>query len=305
MPSCLRGRSLFTIYEEMMKNRVSPNTFKYAHLPLLAALVLFSSHSAAVQEKDKVDWSRGIVIAFGSSEITLNSRGRPQDNSNGAAISLNRSRMEAYQRARNEAVEKIVTLLREIRIDPDNMLMDFLEREVVTQERLARIIRSRVKISKYPVDFHTSGCRAILKIGDILPAIPYRYPADEFPARIDNPLSTDYTSLIVDARGLDVEPMILPSVFNEDGLEVYGRHLVDIHRHSRFGIAAYAFTDDQATRNRRAGRRPFYTVALKDVKGCPVISDRDVRKLYSSQRTLERLRACNVIFIIDRKKIKP
>lgn len=252
--------------------------------------------------QDSIEWTRGVVVTFGASRIALTDEGKPVDPVSGSVLSLNQARVEANRKARELALESMAGLVKNIRVDADTTLLDLLEQSDTVQSRVARIISDRTKVKEYPADFHSSGCRAELKIFDILPAIPFHYPADEMPQRIDNPIATDYTGLVVDARGLDIVPMMLPSIFNEDGLEVYGRYLVDIHSAARTGIVSYAFNEDEAMKNRRAGDRPYYAVAIRGMKGCPVVSDRDIRRIYGSKNTVERLKSCRVIFIIDKRK---
>ncbi len=251
---------------------------------------------------DAVDWCRGIVVSHVVSKVDIDRRGTPVHRESGSVVSLNRGRVNAYHRARDLALENIARLVREIRIDGDTMLSDLIEEDETAQRRIANVIATRVKVREFPTGFAESTCRAELKIGDILHAVPYAYPGDDFPVRTDNPIPTRYTSLVVDTRGLHVEPMILPSVYNENGLEVYGRNYVDIRYAGKYGIASYASTDDEAMKSRIAGDHPFYTVAIKELKGCPVISDRDIRKLFSSEETMGHLKKCRVIFIIDKKK---
>ena len=125
---------------------------------------------------------------------------------------------------------------------------------------------------------------------------------DEFPARIDNPIPTHYTSLVIDARGLGIEPMMLPSVYNENGLEIYGRYYVDIRHARRSGLIGYAYNENEAIKSPRTGNRPYYAIAVSGMKGCPVVSDRDIRKIFSSKNTIEQLKKCRVVFIIDKIK---
>jgi hypothetical protein len=251
---------------------------------------------------DSIDWVRGVIVSHGTSRLIINDEGLPVDPENGAVISINRGRSDAYRKARERAIQEMVRMVKEIRVDPDTMLSDLLEQNDIVQARIVRVISGRVKVREYPVDFATTGCRAEMKIGDILPAVPYNYPAEGFPSRVDNPIPTRYTSLIIDTRGLHVEPMILPSIFNEDGLEIYGRTKVDIRYALKYGIAAYATDEDQAMKNRAAGDHPYYTAALSDLKGCPVLADGDVRKILSSTETMEQLKKCRVIFIIDKTR---
>jgi hypothetical protein len=269
---------------------------------IIAFSLLDSSASVKPLPSGAVDWSKGVIVAHGECRVTMSAEGLPVDHDGGAVISLNRGRVDAYRRARERAVENMVQLVKGIRVDADTMLADLLERSDAVQMRIVNLIASRVKAREFPMDFATSGCRIELLIGDLLPAVPYTYPSDEFPYRIDNPIHTNYTGLIIDMRGLNVEPMILPSIFNEEGLEVYGRHMVDIRHATKYGIVAYADSHDKAMKNRAAGDHPYFTMAVREIKGCPVLADRDVRKIFSGTGTMEQLKKCRVIFIIDKTK---
>lgn len=273
---------------------------------IVAIVIAFSMINSSAHNRpgpvDSVEWNKGCIITHGTGQVTLNESGTPVQDDDSTVISLNRGRVEGYRKAREKAILSMVQIVKELRVDADTRMIDLLEQNDIVQSRIMALINGRVKFRQYPVDFRTSGCQARLKIGDILAAVPYQYPSDEFPERIDNPISTNYTSLIIDTRGLNIEPMILPSVFSEDGLEVYGRFLVDIRHATKYGIVAYVYNENEAMIKRIAGDHPFYTAAIKEMKGCPVLSDRDVRKIISSRNTIEYLKQCKVIFIIDKQK---
>ena len=218
---------------------------------IFAALSILGSPAHPKQmPPDAVDWSRGIVVTHVSSQVRFDGRGTPVDRESGTVISLNRGRTEAYRQARSRAVENMVRLIKGIRIDADTMLADLLEESDTAQRRIVNVIESRMKVHEYPADFAASACRAELKIGDLLHAVPFRYPGDDFPVRIDNPIPTSYTSLVIDTRGLAIEPMILPSIYSEDGLEVYGRYYVDIRYAGKHGIVVYVHDEDEAMKIR-------------------------------------------------------
>ncbi len=99
-------------------------------------------------------------------------------------------------------------------------------------------------------------------------------PAIELPVIDDSPLKTDYTGLIVDGRGLKLEPMLFPSIYDGDGVEIYGRTFIDSRFALKHGLASYCHTEDEARALGRAGDRPYYSVALKSMNACPVISER-------------------------------
>jgi hypothetical protein len=267
---------------------------------IIPLTIMFSRADSAVQMKEAINWSRGAIVAYGMERIALREDGAPVDAVGGKIISLNRGRAASYLKAREQALGRMTLLVRGIRVDADTMLTDLLEENDVVQSRIARIIKDRMKFSFFPIDFYTSGCRAELKIGDLIPAVAFKFPGEDFPSRIDNPIPTDYTSLIIDVRGMKVAPMMLPSVFNENGLEVFGRHYVDIRHATRFGIVGYALSEKEAVKSPLAGDHPYYTDAIGEMKGCPVIANRDVRKIFSSVQTVANLKKCRVIFIIDK-----
>jgi hypothetical protein len=66
-------------------------------------------------------------------------------------------------------------------------------------------------------------------------------------------------------------------------------------------MVSYVNRDDEARKNKRIGEHPLFAVAVNKNGGCPVLSEADVRKLFSSQKTLKALRECRIVFIIDRK----
>lgn len=268
---------------------------------ICAFALMDSTARVSTLPPDAIDWTKGTIVTHGVCRLNIDERGTPVNEDGSAKISLTRGRVEAYRKARERAMEGMVRLVKDVRIDADTTLSELLEKSDVLQARIVAVVNGKMKAREFPVDFAASACRAELRIGDLLPAVPYTYPNEEFPSRIDAAIQTDYTSLVIDTRGLPVEPMMLPSVMNEDGLEVYGRFFVDIRNAGRHGIVAYAYGDDEAMKCRTAGDHPFYTVAIRAVKGCPVIADRDIRKLFSSPRTAEQLRKCRVIFIIDKK----
>ncbi len=196
------------------------------------------------------------------------------------------------------ATEALGKAAAQIRVDPWNTLGDILETDFETRRKVSRAIEN-AGARTFPSG-GGGGCRLDLSLGDIITALPYRFPGDSFPLRDDVPIPTEYSSVIIDARGLPVEPMIFPSVFNTDGLEIISRDQIDIRYAMRYGMVSFVYSDNEAFKHRKAGNSPLYCVALKDMRGCPVLSDRDVRKIFSSGKTLERMKKCRLIFIISR-----
>lgn len=278
-------------------------------ITVTALLLLLPGFQAALPGADYVtrirngyvNWTKGTITAKGKAVVEVEENGTPVDSWTGSATSLNKARREAYQAAREKAMESIMEAARHIRVDPERKLSDLLQEDKFTQKKIAETVSGAVTVKEFPGAFDTSECEAKLKMGDIIASLPFDFPSNDFPARDDTPIPTVYSGLIIDARGLGIEPMLFPSVYNEEGLEIYGRYYIDSAYACKKGLVSYCYNEDEAMKNRKAGRRPYYAVALKNLDGCPVLSDRDARKILSSRETINNLKKCNVIFILDRE----
>ena len=116
-------------------------------------LMINSQAHIKPQPQDIISWTNGTIITHGRYQIDLKDEGVPIDSESGSDISINRGRIAAYRKAREQAIEKMTLLVRKIRIDADTMLIDLLEENDVVQSRVANIITNRVKVSEFPIDF--------------------------------------------------------------------------------------------------------------------------------------------------------
>ncbi|MCP4228745.1 MAG: hypothetical protein GY771_01170, partial [bacterium] len=73
----------------------------------------------------------------------------------------------------------------------------------------------------------------------------------------------DYSGIIIDARGLDLVPALMPNLLSEDGRIVYGAPTLDGNNVTNYGITSYAASIEEA--RRQAGGDPFIIKALKTV----------------------------------------
>jgi hypothetical protein len=248
-----------------------------------------------------ISWEKGFVSASATSTVDVSSKGRPLDSYSGAGTSLNRARMDAFRGARETALERLVSAVRSLRIDAEKTVGDAIEDHEITQARLSEALMHTAKVREQPSGHFSSAAEVKVSFGDIIASLPYAFPGKEFPTRDDAKIRTDYTGLVIDGRGLSMVPMLFPSVFNEHGLEIYGRAFVAGRVAAGTGMAAYCRSEDEAMKHRKAGSRPFYAVAVRSLRGCPVISDRDARRILSSPATTERLKKCGVIIILNTK----
>jgi hypothetical protein len=270
---------------------------------LSITLPFFDSVSADYitgKEACEINWSRGYIKSSAKSSIDIEENGSPVDHYSRNGSTLNGARLESYGRAREEAVEKLIDTVIRMRMDSSKTVQDVINDEAFTRKRLSEAVHRAVKIKDYPAGFNSTGCEAKIKFGAIIASLPFSFPSQDIPSRDDTPISTDYTGLIIDCRGLNIEPMLFPAILDENGLEIYSRFHVDGTHAYKKGIVSYCFNEDEAVRTPRAGRHPYYAIALKSVNGSPVLSDRDTRKILSGRNTANCLKKCGVIFILNK-----
>jgi hypothetical protein len=276
----------------------------------LYAIILAALITAAFSPEKKpspysrIDWGKGVIKAGAVASFHTDSSGNPVDREDGRRLSLAEARLEASKAARDAALESVVSLIKTITVEPDTEMNDLLETDITSQRRVSRVIASKIKYKEGPAGFFGARCEAELKLGDIIEALPLEYPGSEIPLADDNRIPTVYSSVIIDARETGAVPMIFPSIYNENGLEIFGRSILSIREAARKGAAAYVNDEKAAMAHPKAGRNPYYAAAVSGIKGSPVISVNDYLKITSSPETLNNIKNCRVIIIINRERMR-
>jgi len=111
-----------------------------------------------------------------------------------------------------------------------------------------------------------------------------------------------YTGLVVDARGLDIRPAMVPKIIDENHQEVYGSAFVSREYAVQQGMSGYGENLEVIIHNRRVADHPLVVKGLK-VAGSGhseiVISNADASKLRSTSESLSFLKKCRVVIVID------
>ncbi len=249
-----------------------------------------------------VDWNRNMVTAEGTAFIQIDSQGHPVNIYTGGRSSLNEARRNAYAGARETASEKLIAILKKIQVTQDDTIESLMENRADVRNGLSDAIMN-ARTDEYPGSFDSSVCRIMLPLGDLIQALPVIFPCRDFPSRTDIHTSTKYTGLIVDARGFKMKQMLLPVIYNKNGLEIFNSSHVNGPDAVKYGMVKYVYSEKEASACRRTGLHPLYVNAVDDNRGCPVLSEKDVRKLFSDPATLSALRECRIVFIISRENL--
>jgi len=123
------------------------------------------------------------------------------------------------------------------------------------------------------------------------------------PTNQTNPVSGSYTGVIVDCRGLGVEPAMSPQILDNGGQEVYiGDRPIDPDLVVNIGIVGYANSLQSAKSNTRIGLNPLILKANKAGgrnKTDAIISAQDAQTLMQADNKAGFLSQSKVMFLID------
>ncbi|MCX7679780.1 MAG: hypothetical protein N2316_11275 [Spirochaetes bacterium] len=251
-----------------------------------------------------VNWKLGIISSSASFSFYTNEKGKPISPISESETRINNARKEALEYAKDRAVEKLCATLRMLRFDGTKRVGDIIRENEEIKRKLSETISTRVYFRTRPLDFYSESCEAKINFGDVIAALSFDFPELPFPQRDDAKIRTDYTSLIIDARGLEVYPMLLPSIFTEHGFEIYSYRYVNAAAVHKYGMATYCTSETDAMAHKKAGSHPYYISAIRALRGCPVIADRDARRIFASPVTKENLKNCKVIIILSPKETR-
>jgi hypothetical protein len=132
--------------------------------------------------------------------------------------------------------------------------------------------------------------------------VPAGVTLNSAPSVLVNPTGRAYTGLILDARGLSVNPAMAPKILNSVGDQVYGTGFVSREYALQVGIVGYARNLEAARQDSRVADNPLLIRALSVAgKGRTdlVISDQDALALHSLSENLSFLEKCQVMFLVD------
>lgn len=108
----------------------------------------------------------------------------------------------------------------------------------------------------------------------------------------------DYTGLIVDCRGLELQPVMSPVIVNSNGTKIYGHKNLDIDRVISEGMADYI---DDTEHVQRAGTNPLVVkaVAVQNFNSNPVLAIPDSNRVLIENYATKFLKDLKVVFIFD------
>jgi len=266
-----------------------------------------------IGDSGKVDWTNGVVMVLGI--------GAPPANAANAA----QARAMAKRAAIVVAQRNLLETLKGVRVDSETLVENFITTSDKIRTAVQGIIRGASEMkTQYMSDGSvevTIGVKLAGPLAEELlpkpagppqpvvppapPAAPSTSAAPTTPSAAAVPLGPSgpiLTGLVVDSRGLNVRPAMVPRILNEEGREVYGSAFVKRDYAIQQGMAGYSKELAAAQANPRVTNNPLTVKGVRTSgtsKTDVVISNADAATIHSAGANLSFLEKCRVMIVVD------
>jgi hypothetical protein len=290
---------------------------RFTYVVVTISLLLFFNGIGICQDKgstadvvDKVgqgniNWSTGYIEAVGI--------GAPPEK---LAGKIN-ARPIALRAAQKDALRNLLEITKGVQVDSATAIKDFTVGSDVVDTQVNGLVKgAEVADQQYMPDGRAEVKLRIPLYGNLAQIImplamakPPVAPALTEPAlapsvkTLESPSApVVYTSMVVDARGIQARPAISPRIFDEDGKEVYSLANVDLEYAEKQGISGYARDLTVAQTNQRAGANPLTIKAVRangPGKSDIIISNADAKQIRASAEAMTFMKKCRVMVVLD------
>src|SRR5262245_50206728 len=232
----------------------------------------------------RVDWTEGMVLSRGSATGTT----------------LRGARALTDQSAVEVARQGLWGRLEQVRLDARQMLGPTLLQAATQRQALEALIAQAVVVEtqylpggtvETAVQLPFAGQLTALLLASATVVVPDAEPRSE----------AVHTGVVIDARGLAIQPALLPRIVDESGQPLYAPEVVDVEAAVQQGYVAYAKAFDQAPAQARIGERPLVLRALRvagDSRVDLVLGDAEATRIRDYAATRRLIRQCRVLIIM-------
>lgn len=247
-----------------------------------------------VLDKGTVDWTNGFIEAVGVGEPPLN------------PINVAHSRAVAERNADLDARNNLFEVVKRIRVDCKTQVGDYLEAREISRGALESLLKEARGVDlaygpdgevRVTVSMRLEGALADLMLPkSILTISTVKQPQE--PDRKEE----SFTGLIVDCRGVPLQPAMVPLIVDEEGEVVYGPAFASRDYAAKEGLVSYIRNFASAKNHPRVGPRPLEVKGIRTPKARPcdiMISHADAAKIRRLASNLGFLHQCRVLVVVD------
>ena len=275
-----------------------------------------------------IDWTKNELIVYGDAVA-------PEHVTNPV-----QRRLLGFRGAKAVAYRNLLEMAGEVQVDTEARVQDFMVTSDSISIKVKGLIRGARVVAGSQVDndglyrialrLPLLGRFADAVLPDVarltpdvfdrgLPAeMPAQTVADSLVVPPDVPIEEEpvifvphepYTGVLVDARGLDLQPSMSPRILSEEGRVIYGAATVGREYATQYGIIGYDKDIDRALTSDRiggAGANPFVVKATRTsglYSGDAVLSEFDATRVLMADADDEFLHECRVIFVLGAEPV--
>jgi hypothetical protein len=205
------------------------------------------------------------------------------------------------------AQQNLLETVRRVRIDSKTLVKDFVTQSDLIHTEFQRFIQHpQVVDISYLSNGSVKATVAIKLTGPFAEMLLPKSIRDIHPVKQPKTPNKQEgkacTGIVVDCRGLQVRPAIVPRILDEDGNEVYGSKYVNRKYAVEQGMAGYARSLKKAQKDPRVANSSLTVKAIRAAKSGPsdiVISNSDADGIRGDPRNLRFLQKCRVMIVLD------
>lgn len=263
-------------------------------------LTVSASEADGLDISGQIDWNNGVIQATGLGFAPFNAINPSQ----GVAMARRAAVMDAYR--------NLLETVKGMRIDADTTVSNLQVSDTI-RSKVSGVIRGAHVVSEQPsgdggykvtveIKMYGDNSVAAAVLGNQGPAIPLPEPTKLAPStQTYAPAMPDYTGIVIDARGLGLERVMSPAVYDDKGRAIYGTRNLDSTFVVKYGMADYITNDEISevgSGKSRAGNNPLIikAVAVKDFNANIVISEDDANKILIANKQTGFLTKAAVVF---------
>ncbi len=247
-----------------------------------------------------VNWDSGVVTAIGI--------GRSESKDSNAADA------ERFSSAMQAAGRNLFEIVKQIRINTDKTIDDLAVDEPATLIKVREMVYGAREAEENRKQGSDGSLQVLLRFnlygGFAQMVLPREIKQVESITKVlpgnettpTGPAPEIFSGLIVDARGINANPAMVPRILDGKGQPVYGPAFVSREFAVQNGMAGYVTAIAEAARSGRVGANPLTVKGLKTAgpgQSDIVISNSDAAALRKVSEHLLFLRKCRVVIVLD------
>lgn len=239
-------------------------------------------------ENGYINWTDGLIVATGMAVAPSNARTPAQ------------GKLLARRGAIVDAQRQLMESLGSVKIDAETSLVNMMANDVVRTKVSGLLHGSFIIPDSESWDGEIYTIEVGLNMHGLLPII-YEERKSEFKVTATT-RTTEYTGLVIDARGLRIVPQVFIDIRDEDGRLIYGAAQAYYEPAVSNGLVGYIASLEAARTDPRVGDNPLVIRARRArgrYKDSIIITREDARKLLDLLSDTDVFAQCRVIVVTD------